>query len=84
MINLVEVEWLDSMTDGGWISKDDAIARATKDAMLHRSVGYLIHETDDMILLAGSRDEYCDQLCGTMQIPRVAVLTIKSLSFITI
>jgi hypothetical protein len=56
-----------------------AVSRATREAMLHRSVGYLIHETEDLILLAGSRSEGGENVADTMQIPRVAVLDIHDL-----
>ena len=76
---IVEVEWLDAMSEGRWMDTETAISRATREVMLHRSVGYLIHETDDLILLAGSRGETSENVADTMQIPRVAVLAVRDL-----
>lgn len=76
---MVEVEWLDSMSEGRWMDTETAISRATREVMLHRSVGYLIHETDDLILLAGSRGESSEHVSDTMQIPRVAILAVHDL-----
>lgn len=78
-MRIVEVEWLDSVSEGRWHPKDDAIREATRDVMLHRSVGYLVHETDELILLAGSRGEDGANVADTMQIPRVAVLQVRKL-----
>ena len=75
----VEVEWLDSISEGRWYGKDAVIAEATREAMVHRSLGYLLHENEDMVLLAGSRSETGVMVCDTMQIPRVAVLTMREL-----
>ena len=75
----VEVEWLDSICEGSWHRRDDVIREATREAMLHRSIGYLVHENDEMVLLAGSRGESGVMVSDTMQIPRVAVLTVREL-----
>jgi hypothetical protein len=75
----VEVEWLDSMSEGRWVDMETAVRTATREAMCHRSVGYLIHETDDLVLLAGSRSEGGENVADTMQIPRVAVLAVHDL-----
>lgn len=78
-MNVVEVQWLDSVSEGRWHAKDDVIREATYDAMLHRSVGFLVHETEELILLAGSRGENGVMVADTMQIPRSAILHIRKL-----
>lgn len=75
----VEVEWLDAVSEGRWHGRDAAIREATRDSMLHRSVGYLVHEDIEMVLLAGSRSESGDSIADTMQIPRVAVIDMREL-----
>lgn len=73
---MVEVEWLDSVTIGdGWITRDD-LQRLARDpaAMRHRTVGYLIDEGDEYLLLVGSAADDGGTVSGTMQIPRVAIL----------
>lgn len=78
-MKIVEVEWVDSMSEGRWKPVADVIREATDEAMLHRSVGYLVHECEGSIVLAGSRGESGDMVADTMQIPRVAVLRTKVL-----
>lgn len=82
-MRLVEVEWLDSMSEGGWMRADEARRRATVDAMAHRTVGYVIDENDHSLLLAMGRSNEGDEdsrlVHDTMQIPRVAILTVRDL-----
>ena len=52
----VEIEWLDSISEGRWNSLDNIEREATRDAMCHRSIGYLIIDNDDFVLIAGSRE----------------------------
>lgn len=75
----VEVEWLDSVGEGRWQPREVIELEATRDAMLHRSVGCLIVDTDDFVLLAGSRKEDESWFADTMQIPKTAVLAIHEL-----
>ena len=78
-MRVVEIEWVDSVSEGRWNDKDEALRIATLEAMLHRSVGYLLREDDDMVLIAGSRSENEYNVCDTMQIPKVAVLSMRDL-----
>lgn len=79
-MKLVEVEWLDSIGEGRWTNVEEAIRIATKSYMLHRTAGYLVHENDDMILIAGSRNETGETVADTMQIPKVAVINVRNLT----
>lgn len=77
----VEIEWLDSLViDGGlWIDAD-MIDEDDRDQMLHRSVGYLVSESDETLVLATSY--MCDQeqkIGGVNVIPKRCVLSIHEL-----
>ena len=78
-MRFVEVEWLDSVSEGRWQPREDVGREATREAMLHRSVGYLVSDTEDFVLLAGSRKEDGSWVADTMQIPKVAVLATHDL-----
>lgn len=71
----VEVEWLDSVSDGSWMPLEQALHEAEAEP-LHYSCGYLLAEVPDYVLLALS---YQDSAAGkpmvadTMRIPRPAI-----------
>lgn len=75
----VEIEWLDSISEGRWNDREQIERQANRANMLHRSVGYLLMDNDDFVLLAGSRGETNENYADTMQIPKVAVLAIHDL-----
>lgn len=78
----VEVEWLDSETDGAWMPLAQALHEAEPEP-LHRSCGFLLAETDAYVLLALSyrdaTDEQRPMVADTIRIPRPAVLTVHRL-----
>jgi hypothetical protein len=76
----VQVQWIDSVSDDGWINREDAITRAAKEDILDcTSVGFLLDETDRYVLLALSHMRDGDLVQGCLQIPREAVREIKEL-----
>jgi len=76
----VEVEWLDSVSEGRWSDLETVMREATYDAMCHRTTGYLLVKNKDFVLLAGSRGDDSEMVADLMQIPRRAVLNIRELS----
>jgi hypothetical protein len=79
-VKRVQVEWVDSMADGGWSDREDAIRRAENpDVMNVSSVGYLVAEADDRLLLASSFGPHADIVQGCVQIPSAAVREVKEL-----
>lgn len=78
-MRLVEVEWLDSVSTQAWTNTEEFRRESTRDEMLHRTAGYLVEANDDMVTVAGSRSETGNSISDVMQIPRVAVLTIRHL-----
>jgi hypothetical protein len=76
----VQVTWIDSISDGAWVTREEAVSRATKDDILDcTSVGLLLADTDDYVLLATSHMRDGDLVQGLLQIPRVAVREVKEL-----
>lgn len=81
---LVEVTWVDSHAEEGWIDLKDATKRAAdKDALKVHNVGYLIAENKDYLLLSSGIspgvDSEDDLVTQTMQIPVCAVLGLVTL-----
>jgi len=77
---IVEVVWLDSVGEHQWLDLDDARqSAADDDAMQHRSVGWLLDDRPDYLLLALSRSESWSQVDLTLQIPRGSVQRVKVL-----
>lgn len=75
----VEVEWVDSEREDGWILTRDSQPPTTLEC---RTVGMLYKATDDYVTIVlsnggiGQRDE---QYCGSITIPRVAITSIRRL-----
>jgi hypothetical protein len=79
-VRRVQVEWVDSVSDDGWVVREDAVTRAAKEGMLDCvSVGMLLDETEEYVLLATSHMRDGDLVQGCLQIPRAAVLSVKEL-----
>ena len=77
---VVEVEWLDSMQDHGWDTPANKLAVLRgKDAMIHRTCGYLIVDEPDYVGITISVGIGEDNLGSLIQIPRVSVLTLMEL-----
>jgi hypothetical protein len=75
----VEVEWLDSLGEGGWSQRDEALRRARDDPMRHSSCGYLLEDAPNYLLLCLNRHGSGQIVGETIQIPRVAILAIHNL-----
>ncbi len=67
----VEVEWVDSCTNGKWASVD--VHRAESRPSLCRSIGYLLERSDKRVVVAQSMSTDTGHVSDTMAIPRVAV-----------
>lgn len=76
----VEVQWLDSVGNGDWEQKDEALSSA-EESMIHWTIGYVLNETEEYILLIGSKNNNESVVQGTMQIPKACVLNVKELVY---
>ena len=72
---LVEVDWLDSVTTGGW-GRPRAFRK--KGALRCRTAGYLFSEDEARLVVVQSQAENGD-LADSMTIPRAAVLGVAVL-----
>lgn len=78
---LVLVQWVDSSGGGGWKDVREAVRDADENDLTCETAGWLIHETDHSLLIAPSRSTSTDrQVCDSMQIPRCAVVRVRSLA----
>lgn len=71
----VEVEWIDSCTNGVWAPPSYHITESKPTTC--RSIGYILVEDTKKIVVAQSMSLNTGNICDTMSIPRVAVLKIK-------
>lgn len=68
-MNVYMVEWIDSESDHGWGKiKDSEISTA-----LCITIGFLVKENKDFIMMSHSWDKENDSINGTIQIPKVAI-----------
>lgn len=76
---IVHINWIDSGGDGRWLSREDVINQG---GLAHcESVGFLIHEDEDKIMIAGSVNKTPpnNDVHAYLAIPKVAVLSITDL-----
>jgi hypothetical protein len=73
---VVAVRWLDSgmSLDRGWASRDSYVAQARIGRMIVRSVGYLMHEDEDVVVLALSYDPSGQTFYGAQVIARRSIV----------
>jgi hypothetical protein len=64
------VDWVDSSAAHGW-NHIDAINPALK---VCTSIGFLINETEDALIIAAHLSFDPDLCCGDMSIPKVAIV----------
>jgi hypothetical protein len=73
-VEILEVRWVDSVGAQGWQTIDEARRDAEADDMVHRSVGWLIADEPEYVLLALSRRDSWRYVDLTLQIPRGAIV----------
>lgn len=81
-MKIVEVEWLDSQMSSGWRHKDTIEEVFGKTTCLCASIGYLVLEDEDKIMLAQNLGDWFEgdtQACNTMIIPRCSIKNIKEI-----
>lgn len=76
---MVLVKWIDSGGDGRWLNRNDILEHGGLASC--ESVGWLIHEDDEKIILGLSlnRSTQNDDVQGYMAIPKVAVSSVIDL-----
>jgi hypothetical protein len=77
---LVLVTWIDSVTYGGWKFPDEVNKWMDNPASKIESVGYLIRENKDVVVIASSKTEGAEKQHSALTlIPKVAIKKIKTL-----
>jgi hypothetical protein len=72
----VEVLWLDSVGGSGWEHPDAARRDASTETMRCHTIGYLLEDTDDYLLLCMGQMENSGSVLAPLQIPKVAVIRV--------
>ncbi|MHA1225155.1 MAG: hypothetical protein ACTSR2_00510 [Candidatus Hodarchaeales archaeon] len=79
--DIVEIEWLDSVVTNRpiWCLNSLVNWNMIENSSLHKTVGYLIRETDVFISVCQSRRETDDQIGMLMTIPKKAIIKVRKL-----
>ena len=75
-MKIVLVEWVDSYFGRGW-SDNDVLIEETKEKFVCTSVGWLMNENKDFILIVPHRSK--NQGSGNITIPKSCVISMKTL-----
>jgi hypothetical protein len=67
-MKLIEVDWFDAESCGGWLERDTMAAKLTK-SLTQKSVGYLLHEDKQGILLVQTYQVDGDMVADGLFIP---------------
>lgn len=81
MTRVEVVEWNDSGMQGdvGWKKAETFAAAMTVDKMLAHTVGFVMHEDEDVLLLGQTYDAAHDAYCGAMAILKRDILRRETL-----
>lgn len=84
-MKLVQVDWVDSQSDGSWQYVAEARRAASEDPLLRcTSVGYVVADDDDYMLLAMGQSHPVGEakplVSNTIQIPRCSITAVRALS----
>jgi hypothetical protein len=78
----VEVEWLDSESDGAWMPLAQALSEAEVEP-IHHTCGYLIADTEQYVLVAlnlrAATEGQRAMVADTIRIPRPVVRSVTRL-----
>jgi len=78
------VEWLDSGRVDGWEDAQDAVRSALDDPLVCHSVGWLMHEDEQRIIVVPTRKfpfrPGTGELLSKLVIPSCAVLSMRALT----
>lgn len=74
-MKVVHVEWVDSEASVGWEPRSSI----TSTPLIAPTVGFLMKETDEFLLVAHSYDSVNDHFNGGIKIPIVSIVTITVL-----
>ena len=75
----IEIDWVDSMARTGWhpmAGYDEYAEEPT--SMLHHTVGYLLKDLEDRYVVTQSYGVGTGMVDAVMEIPKVAVVKIKT------
>lgn len=81
-MKLVKVTWIDSglhLSDDGWAPIETYVAKAIAADTTVETVGFLIHEDENMVVVGLSHDAYHGAIFGAQVIHRVGVRSIEDL-----
>ena len=76
--DLIEIDWVDSYSLEGWMSRDSDIGVNDKSPHLCKTVGYVFVERKDWITTTASTSNG-GNIHGCLSIPKVAVTKVKVL-----
>ena len=75
-MKIVLVEWRAVSIGRGWVD-NDVLMEATKEKFVYTSVGWLMNENEDSILIVPHRNK--NQGSGNTTIPKSCVVSMKTL-----
>lgn len=74
----VSVKWLDAWSEDDWLDVEDLKNKSTENYIVH-TLGYLIHETKECIVVSQQIEEIGSMASMTMFIPRGMILEIRTI-----
>lgn len=81
MPSMVHVEWIDSgmHMDHGWASQNEYMARASMDRLTVHTVGLLMQNGSDLVLIGLNYDPAHDAWIGVQAIQRSNIISMEML-----
>ena len=70
-LELVYIEWVDAAGREGWENIDRVLKMKFDDPV--KTVGHILKETDDLLIITGSHDEHNDTCLSYIMIPKIMI-----------
>lgn len=74
-MRVVHVEWVDSETETGW----EPLSSVESRPLIAHTVGFLLKEADDFVMVAHSFDFENEHYNGAIRIPRCSIVKMSLL-----
>lgn len=73
-MNLVQITWIDAVGGDGWTTEKEL---REQELIIHNSVGYLVTEDKDKVMITMSYDKDKESLGAWLCIPKVYIVEMR-------
>ena len=68
------IKWIDSQSWNGWRDRNDALKWAKEETMICESVGWILYESEDRVVISSHKAHGADMVDDVWIIPKSAII----------